>query len=74
MLSVLSLLGLVSFLKRIFLLLDCFCRDSMAMPRVLSFWAGLYVSSLLLASFCWSKGPLIYTSCILSFFGQYTAL
>ena len=44
----------VSFLRWISLLLDCFCIDSMAIPKVWSRWADLYVSSLLLASFCWS--------------------
>ena len=70
MLSVLSLLGLVSFLRQISLLLDCFCIDSMAMPRVWSLWAGLYFSSLLLASFLLVLGcSLVY----FFFFYQYIA-
>ena len=36
------------------LLLDCFCIVPMAMPGMLFFWAGLYVSFLFLAFFCWS--------------------
>ena len=66
MLSVLSLLGLVSFLKRISLLLDYFCIDSMTMPSVWSFWVGLYVSSFLFSFFV---GPwaLVYSFFFLFF-------
>ena len=41
---------------RISLLLDCFYIDPMTMPRVLSFWAGLYVSCLFLAFFVGPRG------------------
>ena len=41
------LLGLVVFQMRISFLLDCFCIDSMAMPRMLSFWAGCMFLSIL---------------------------
>ena len=50
------------------------CIDSMAMPRMLSFWAGLYVSFCSLVLCLLALDAFLCILPVYSFFGQYIAL
>ena len=56
------------------LLLGCFCIDSMAMPRMLSFWAGLYVSFCSLTFFLLALGTFLEDALYTFFWSIYYSL